>query len=784
VWVTAGNVWTTVTRAEPAEFEFLSEYLSWEAPEHQRQLAAMRTKHAAACARARAEGRPPPGLWLPAGDGKHRLYDSARRRFPSGLLTLVQREARGRGIDVLRADERTAINPSGDVGVATWLRPYQQEAVVACLLEKRGVVKMGTGGGKCLGRNIPILMADGAVRAVQLVRRGDLLMGPTGPRRVFSTSVGRGPMFIVRPTKGEPWVCNDVHVLTLVHTRSGAVLDVALNEYLRKSKKWKYEHKLLRSGVEEFIGPVRRPLDPYFLGAWLGDGRSDLAQGVCVTTEDHRVLNMLRELFGNGLACDAKFIPREFKCASKEARLQLLAGLIDTDGSLHNSGFDFISKSSQLANDVAYVARSLGLAAYVRTCQKEDQNGTRGTYFRVGISGDCSIVPTRLPRKRAAKRTQRKDVLRTGFTVEPVGERDYYGFTLDGDGRFLLGDFTVTHNTEVFTALAHLVPCRWVVLVTQKDLLTQTRDRILLRTGEEAGIVGDGRWDERRITIAMTQTLHDKLDQPRVQALLGGAGGMIVDECHGLGAPREYKVAMACTGAGYRLGFSGSPFARGDKRNAYVIAATGPKIYDLSAAELVEMGSLTKVEVVMVPLRQSLPAGLSWMEAYERGIAASEARNRLLVAIAAQAQKPALLYVKQLDHGRALQRLLQKAGVPCAFVWGKWKSSEREGAIKRLERGDAQVLVTNLFEQGTDIPSLRDVIVGAGGKSAIKAVQRPGRAMRLSEGKQVARLYDVDDMGQVWLDRHAAQRAATYVREGHRVVRMDRADAQMLVLKK
>ena len=485
MWVRVQNVWTSVTRAEPADEAFLADYLSWESPDHARTVATLRAKHKLACEKAKAEGRPEPGLWLPAGDGRERLYDGARRRFPSGLLTLVQREARARGVEVLRTDERTAVDPSGDVGIATWLRPYQQEAVAACLEHKRGVVKMGTGGGK----------------------------------------------------------------------------------------------------------------------------------------------------------------------------------------------------------------------------------------------------------------------------------------------------------TEVFTALSHIVPCRWVVLVTQKDLLDQTAARILARTGEIAGVVGDGRWDERRITIAMTQTLHDKLDQPRVQALLGGAGGMIVDECHGLGAPREYKVAMACTSAGYRLGFSGSPFARGDKRNAYVIAATGPKIYDLSAAALVEMGNLTKVEVVMVPLRQAIPGGLGWLEAYDQGIVKSEPRNRLLVALAKRAQKPALLYVKHLEHGRTLQKMLQRAGVPCEFVWGRWKSKERDGAIKRLERGDAEVLVTNLFEQGTDIPSLRDIIVGAGGKSAIKSVQRPGRAMRLSEGKDVARVYDVDDMGQVWLDRHAAERAATYVREGHRVIKMERADAQLLVLK-
>ena len=59
------------------------------------------------------------------------------------------------------------------------------------------------------------------------------------------------------------------------------------------------------------------------------------------------------------------------------------------------------------------------------------------------------MIPTRVTRKQAQPRQQKKDVLRTGFDIHPVGDDHYYGFTLTGDGRYLLGDFTVTHNTEI-----------------------------------------------------------------------------------------------------------------------------------------------------------------------------------------------------------------------------------------------------------------------------------------------------------------------------------------------
>ena len=76
-----------------------------------------------------------------------------------------------------------------------------------------------TGAGKCLGKHTPILMYDGSIKNVEDIQTGDLLMGPDSrPRTVLSTATGRGELFKIIPRKGQPWVCNDVHVLTLKHT--------------------------------------------------------------------------------------------------------------------------------------------------------------------------------------------------------------------------------------------------------------------------------------------------------------------------------------------------------------------------------------------------------------------------------------------------------------------------------------------------------------------------------------------------------------------------------------
>src|ERR1043166_6803870 len=94
------------------------------------------------------------------------------------------------------------------------------------------VVLAVAGAGKCLGLGTPILMHDGTIKPVESVEVGNALMGPDSmPRSVRSTSSGFGPPYRIVPTKGDPWVCNDAHILTLVNSVTGEVFDIPAKEY-------------------------------------------------------------------------------------------------------------------------------------------------------------------------------------------------------------------------------------------------------------------------------------------------------------------------------------------------------------------------------------------------------------------------------------------------------------------------------------------------------------------------------------------------------------------------
>ena len=469
-------------------------------------------------------------------------------------------------------------------------RPYQTEMVnTVCAEWENGVtrqlVSLPTG---CHEAGTKILMYDGSVKSVEDVRVGEQLMGPDSkPRTVLALCRGEGQMYRIIPTKGEPFVVNGEHILSLEKTNERSdrsriynstlrrKINISVNDYLAQSATFKHLHKLYRCAVD-FPGKGEEfAISPYFLGVLLGDGGfSHTSIGVTTPDEEIRAAcyeeaarhglrireqpmegnkavnyffaqpdwpsakkfsNPIREaLRGYGLLrtrCDAKFIPEAYKTASRETRLAVLAGLLDTDGSLSRNGFEFSSKSVRLAEDVMFIARSLGLAAYKSV---KVVNGAE--YHRVYVSGDCEIIPTLVARKKAKPRKQKKSVLVTGFSVEYVGTGSYYGFMLDGDSLYMMADFTVTHNsgkTLCFAMLAQKLDVPTLVLAHREELLTQAKAKIrMVDPTANVGILQaqtlDGLYS--KICVASVQTA---VRPARMEALKRrGFRLLIVDEAH------------------------------------------------------------------------------------------------------------------------------------------------------------------------------------------------------------------------------------------------------------
>lgn len=351
---------------------------------------------------------------------------------------------------------------------------------------------------------------------------------------------------------------------------------------------------------------------------------------------------------------------------------------------------------------------------------------------------------------------------------------------------------TAAGKTEVMVAVGEIYPIRWGIFVHRKDLLHQTAERFLRRTGERVGIIGDGYYDIKRITIAMFNSVYAKLrsrgkQKKSIEAWLQSLKGTMTDECHVAPAKTFWRVEMATPNAYFRYGFSGTPFARSDKKSIFTWGAIGPVIHRVTAERLIKAKIIARPKIRMVPVKQMIE-GDTWHEAYANGVKFSKPRNKALAQLAQLATKPCLLFVKEIDHGKLIERSLTSKGVSTEFVWGAKKTEVRQAAIRRLVHGDTDVLICNvIFQEGIDIPELQSVIIGSGGKSTIMALQDIGRGMRRHDrqGREIKAEFEVYDIfdegcgcasdrkhrGCKWMERHRRKRIAAYSVEKYETVR-------------
>jgi superfamily II DNA or RNA helicase len=341
-------------------------------------------------------------------------------------------------------------------------------------------------------------------------------------------------------------------------------------------------------------------------------------------------------------------------------------------------------------------------------------------------------------------------------------------------------------KTEIAVGLAmRLGMTNTLFIAPEADLMHNAARRWEKRTGVEAGRIGDGHLSPRDgFTAATFQTLARRMNDPKLKAYLPTVGAMIVDEVHTLPADSFYNVAQSVD-AYWRVGVSGTPLARGDRRSLFSIAATGAVIYKVETQLLIDRGFISKPHIRMVTHEQAGDAA-SWQKGEKQNIVESRSRNALITRLARVAPKPGLVFVKLKKHGRVLTEMLNEAGIEAEFIWGEKNTAQRDAAIKRLQEGELDVIVCSVvFQTGTDIPEVRSMVIACGGKSEIATLQRIGRGMRVVRDEFTGNtikdqfwVYDVMDMepkrdaghtGNRWNARHSRERFKAYTGVGHEV---------------
>ena len=549
------------------------------------------------------------------------------------------------------------------------LRPYQEKAIERVEAEfskgtRSTLIVLATG---CHARGERVLAADGRSVTVESVRIGDSLLGADGtPRRVLALHHGAKPCYRVEPVKGKPFIVTEDHMLTLVRTakssspaypsqRGGSLVDVTVKDWLGWSANKKHLHKLVRASALDFKAVEQKPLPipPYVLGVLLGDGcfKNNSIDFTAMDREVHNEMsayasangwtlravpaglaktyvfqfgtlgckgsplhNALKKLGLRYLGSGDKFIPHEYLTASIHDRLELLAGLIDSDGFTNGGSSDYTTKSERLANDIAFLCRSLGMSAYPTKCRKGiKSSGFVGEYYRLSVNGNTDAIPCRVARRKFTPRKQKKSVTRTGFDVMPMGELEYFGFTVDGDNRYLLDDFTITHNcgkTIVFSNLAAREVRRGgrvLILAHRGELLDQAIDKLYKATGIRAGLekaeqTSDVTLDEMPYTVVVGSVQSMKSERRLARFKPNEFSLIVIDECHHA-LTGTYRAVIDHFPKARLLGVTATP-DRGDLRSLSEVFQTIS--FEYSIIEAIKDGYLSPIHAQTIPLRIDL----------------------------------------------------------------------------------------------------------------------------------------------------------------------------------
>lgn len=374
---------------------------------------------------------------------------------------------------------------------------HQRVGVMWLYLRQKGLLADLPGVGKAQPLSAKVLTPSGW-RAMGDLAPGDAVLTPSGEhvkvREVFPQ--GEKPVYRVTLTDGSQTRATGDHlwqVETRFTTKVRSTEELLAEGLTFPAEKCRAKFRLPKVRVDDPAAPTDLPVDPYVLGALLGDGcfrpervlfssadselvdalrerlrgarltkikgKYDyvLAQGGPGERRNH-VVAYLREAGLMGVGSYGKFVPDLYKHAALASRVELLRGLMDTDGHAGDHASEFCSVSRQLAQDVADLVRSLGGYATIRpkeTSWRHNGEARTGEAFRVIVSMK-DVNPFRLGRKAARWRPGQRD--RRIASITPDGVEESQCLLLDSEEHlYVTDDYVVTHNTSQALGLAALL---------------------------------------------------------------------------------------------------------------------------------------------------------------------------------------------------------------------------------------------------------------------------------------------------------------------------------------
>jgi hypothetical protein len=341
---------------------------------------------------------------------------------------------------------------------------------------------------ECYSPDTKILTADMEFKPIKDIKIGDKVIVEGGKiKTVMKVASGETDMYRVKQKWGKDYVVSRNHRLVLdqyKYRRNGKTTreEVIMTppEYLNLSKYAKQHTFSVKSKGLHFEDSDDISIPPYMLGLWLGDGSSNCGKIIVNHKKDPEILaylgriaqmvnrdfslaksdsdsavyfrlNGFRTELGKLNLINNKHVPKQYMMSSIETRLQLLAGLIDSDGFVDKKKKCIVIGMSrpELIDQIRVLAHSCGLSC---SSMMHSTSNFNTDVYSINISGDLSIVPTIVERKMMTDYTPTYTNRRCGMDVEYIGKGEFYGIQVDGENdderKLILEDFTISMNSS------------------------------------------------------------------------------------------------------------------------------------------------------------------------------------------------------------------------------------------------------------------------------------------------------------------------------------------------
>mgnify|MGYP000038293432 CR=1 FL=1 len=310
------------------------------------------------------------------------------------------------------------------------------------------LVNAKAGTGKCLGYDTDVILFSGDRVKVQDIKVGDKLMGDNGePRNVLSVSRGRGKLYkVIIPLTNEYFICNEDHILTCTnHTSKIRPLDISLTDIFSQYRKSNINNHDTYKGL--------------YLYRYIPDFN------IIKDTKYYRI--------GYYFFDEQKKYNTTIKNALKN-RLLILSAIVDR--------YCIPQKHTILLRHNFRNHKNFELfKSLVRSCGFEYDkklNLIDGDFSKLSLKNEEFL--------QYLDKSLKSNILIKKFRIEEYSDDgDYYGFTLDGNGRFLVNDFIVTHNTTTIVNSLEYIPSdkSIMMLAFNKHIAKELSTRVPNREG-------------------------------------------------------------------------------------------------------------------------------------------------------------------------------------------------------------------------------------------------------------------------------------------------------------